>query len=161
MSFLERLLEKIHTFFFSEDSTKDPFSEEEKTYLSLFLKFGEDFVFITENCNVNNPKSFKPFLVPLTELGRIEDKIFKINNFMFEEFDVSPDRIRIAKDYFSLAPIKNHKYYFAIVDISYEDMKEIKKRDPHGNFLNLPTSYIALKSNENLFFNILVKLIRN
>lgn len=156
MNFLNRFFEKFNTFFFTN---KD--SREEENYLCVFLRIDTDFVYLATTQDFNNPKIFKPLLIPLSVLGRISDKFFKINNFMFEEFDISPDRIQVYHQKMSLAPLKNQLYYFAIVDISMHDLKELRERDSFGTFMNLPYPYISIHSEENFFFNILVKLVEN
>jgi len=72
---------------------------------------------------------------------------------MMNEFDISPDRIQIAKEFVSLFPIKNQTYYFAIIDISKEDVEELKKKNTFGYFSNLPLPYISLKADNNFFFS--------
>jgi len=155
MKFIELLINKLQSFL-------SPVKTEtgEEIYLCLFLKYETDFMFVSgKKEDTHEANTYKPLTVPLNSLGKIENNFFLINDFMMNEFDISPDKIQIAKEIFSLAPVKNYVYYFAIIDISKEDVVELKKRESFGHFSNLPLPYISLKAEKNFFFQIILKLI--
>lgn len=155
MKFLENLLTRLQSALFSLQEEKI----KEQTFLCLFLKYNTDFMFIAPTkTDSYESKNFRPLILPLS-LGKIEDNFFMINDFMMNEFDISPDRIQIAKEFVSLFPIKSQTYYFAIIDISKEDVVELKKKNTFGYFSNLPLPYISLKADNNFFFQIILKLV--
>ena len=157
MSFLEKVISRLHSVFTPPETRE----ESEDSYLCVFLKVDSDFVFVEERKRSDDPKCFKPILIPLHSLGRIEDKFFKINNFMFEEFDISPENIKIAREFLSLAPLSYQTFYFAVVDICVEDLKNLKNTLSFENAKSLSLPYITVKANKNFFFNMLLKLIED
>ncbi len=155
MKYLETLLTKLQNFLFPSKTETG-----EEIFLCLFLKYGTDFMFLSKEKEDNyEAGKYKPLVIPLNSLGKIENNFYLISEFMMEEFDVTPDKIQIATEFVSLAPIKNQIYYFAIIDITKEDVIELKKRESFGHFSNLPFPYISIKAERNFFFQIILKLV--
>lgn len=154
MSILQKILDNVPEFFFPNRTEK-----EKEVFLCVFLQHKEDFLFLSTSHDNTNPKNYKPLLIPISGLEPIEEHFFKINNFMFEHLDISLDKIYVVPEYVSLVPILDHTYYFAVVDISGEDLQEVKKNRTFGDLINLPLPYVALKAKDNFFFNIIGKLV--
>jgi hypothetical protein len=155
--FLTQIFEKINTFFSQPTTLPFTTKAEENVYLCLFLKSGTDFIFLNPQQKEIVGK-YQPLLVSLESLGKVEDNFYRINDFFFENFDISPEKINLVKEYLSLSPLHNHVYYFAIVDLIPEDLKLIQQK-PLFKILNLP--FISVNAEKNLFFNFLMKIIES
>jgi hypothetical protein len=132
-----------------------------QTFLCLFLKYDTDFIFLTPSKEEGIAKNYKPLIIPISSLGKIEENFCIVNEYMINEFDISPDKIQIAKEFISFYPIKNEIYYFAVIDLALEDLQELKKRSYFGCFQNIPLPYAYLNADKNIFFQILVKFVND
>lgn len=157
MNFIHQIIENLRNIFFSGDSELSLPEKEEKTSLAIFLKFNDVFIFLDENGN-DDPKDFKPLLVEINGQNfNPNNTIFQINDFMLEEFDVSPNQIQLFQTPIALYPIKSETFFCAIVDLAEQDLVELEKRDLKKYFKVIPKPYILLHSDKNMFFNALAK----
>lgn len=154
MNPIQKLLGKVQEFLYPANPVKKG-----EVFLCVFLRYEDDYIFLTSSEEDLAPKEYRPLLIPISELGYIEEHFFKINNFMFEEFDISLDKMYVVPDSFSLAPLLDQTYYFAAVDLTPEDLKELKNNKTFGVWVHLPIPYIALQAKENFFFNIVGRIL--
>ncbi len=154
MCWIKKVIKKIHDYFFPI------LGEKEDQYVCVFLRNDTDFVFLAPNKELKNPKAMSPILLPIGDMLPVENTMQDIQELLFKEFAIEPERITLSYQYQSLAPLESKTFFFATVEITYQDIQElIGYPDKAFVVVNLP--YISLNEEQNIFFKYLINSLEN
>lgn len=154
MCWIKNFIKKIHDYFFPI------IGEKENLFICVFLRHDTDFVFLAPNKELKTPKTLSPILLPIGDMLPVESTMQEVQDLLFKEFAIEPERITLSYQYQSLAPLESKTFFFATVEITSQDIQElIGFPDKAFIVVNLP--YIALHEESNLFFKYLITSVEN
>lgn len=143
MTWVTNFLTKIGSYF-AQSPPEENLGDD---LLCVFLRRDSDFLFL-------NHTAPKPLMFKTDILTSIEESTCKIYKYLFDDFGISPEKIRVHLELLSLKPLYSKTLSFATVDLTDGEFEELKK---HFKVWSLPQ--ISLNSDSNLYFGVLTRII--
>jgi hypothetical protein len=143
MTWVKSFIEKISSYF-TQSISEEIFGDD---VLCVFLRRGSDYLFL-------NHAAPKPLVFKTDILTSVEENKGKIYLYLFEEFGISSEKIKVYLESLNLKPLYSKTLSFATVDLTENEFEEMKK-----HFRVWGLSQISLNSDSNLYFNALTKIV--